>query len=164
MGVLLGPPALYVMIDAEAQVGIYCLMCTQQWRPKPTNFGHTKKFQYMEHKPTLQLGSDRRTARYAYHKAFRLKFPDNCEWQKRFNPHNKGWLVWHTDGSKTNKRHWCWGIQVGLDWEGDLASASGSMPRYSRLKYTRWFKYDRDKLWLVYTQIVPVIFQPPCTP
>jgi hypothetical protein len=24
--------------------------------------------------------------------------------------------------------------------------------------YTRWFKYDWDKLWLVYTQIVPVIF------
>jgi hypothetical protein len=29
-------------------------------------------------------------------------------------------------------------------------------------EYTRWFKYDRDKLWLVYTQIVPVIFEPPC--
>jgi hypothetical protein len=29
--------------------------------------------------------------------------------------------------------------------------------------YTRWFEYDRDKLWLVYTQIVPVIFEPPCT-
>ena len=28
---------------------------------------------------------------------------------------------------------------------------------------TRWFKYDRDKLWLVYTQIIPVIFEPPCT-
>jgi hypothetical protein len=27
--------------------------------------------------------------------------------------------------------------------------------------YTRWFKYDRDKLWLVYTQIVPVIYEPP---
>jgi hypothetical protein len=27
---------------------------------------------------------------------------------------------------------------------------------------TRWFKYDRDKLWLVYTQIIPVIFEPPC--
>ena len=32
------------------------------------------------------------------------------------------------------------------------------------LKYsnTRWFKYDRDKLWLIYIQIVPVIFEPPC--
>ena len=28
---------------------------------------------------------------------------------------------------------------------------------------TRWFKYDRDKLWLVYTKSVPVIFEPPCT-
>jgi hypothetical protein len=28
--------------------------------------------------------------------------------------------------------------------------------------YTMWFKYDRDKLWLDYTQIVPVIFEPPC--
>jgi hypothetical protein len=27
---------------------------------------------------------------------------------------------------------------------------------------TRWFKYDRDKLSLVYTQSVPVIFKPPC--
>ena len=27
---------------------------------------------------------------------------------------------------------------------------------------TRWFKYDRDWLHLVYTQIVPVIFEPPC--
>jgi hypothetical protein len=31
-----------------------------------------------------------------------------------------------------------------------------------KLHYTRWLKYDRDKLWLVYTQIVPVIFEPPC--
>jgi hypothetical protein len=28
--------------------------------------------------------------------------------------------------------------------------------------HTRWFKYDRDKLWLIYTQSVPVIFEPPC--
>ena len=28
---------------------------------------------------------------------------------------------------------------------------------------TRWFKYDRDKLWLIYTQSVPVIFEPSCT-
>jgi hypothetical protein len=27
---------------------------------------------------------------------------------------------------------------------------------------TRCFKYDWDKLWLVYTLIVPVIFEPPC--
>ena len=33
---------------------------------------------------------------------------------------------------------------------------------FTRGSITRWFKYDRDKLWLVYTQIVPVIFEPPC--
>jgi hypothetical protein len=27
---------------------------------------------------------------------------------------------------------------------------------------TRWFKYDRDKLWLISTQSVPIIFEPPC--
>jgi hypothetical protein len=34
--------------------------------------------------------------------------------------------------------------------------------KQSDVSNTRWFKYDRDKLWLVYTQIVPVIFEPPC--
>jgi hypothetical protein len=33
---------------------------------------------------------------------------------------------------------------------------------WSRRENTMWFKYDRDKLWLVYTQSVPVIFEPPC--
>jgi hypothetical protein len=33
---------------------------------------------------------------------------------------------------------------------------------WSKFVYTRWFKCDRDKLWLVYTQIVLVIFEPPC--
>jgi hypothetical protein len=33
---------------------------------------------------------------------------------------------------------------------------------FSAQRYTRWFKYDRDKLWLVYTQSAPVIFEPPC--
>jgi hypothetical protein len=37
-----------------------------------------------------------------------------------------------------------------------------SMDKLSNFIHTRWFKYDRDKLWLVYTQIVPVIFEPPC--
>jgi len=32
-----------------------------------------------------------------------VKFPDKREWQCVFNPDNKGGLVWHKDGSKTNK-------------------------------------------------------------
>ena len=34
---------------------------------------------------------------------------------------------------------------------------------FSLVGTTRWFKYDQDWLRLVYTQIVPVIFEPPCT-
>jgi len=30
-------------------------------------------------------------------------FPHKCEQQDRFNPDNKGSLVWYTDGSRTNK-------------------------------------------------------------
>jgi hypothetical protein len=30
-----------------------------------------------------------------------VKFPNNCEWQNRFNPDNKAGLVWCTDRSKT---------------------------------------------------------------
>jgi hypothetical protein len=49
MEVLLGLPPLHVMNEVEAQMGIYRLMCTQQWRPKSTNSGHTNKSQDMEH-------------------------------------------------------------------------------------------------------------------
>ena len=35
-------PPLHVMTEVEAQARIYRLMGTQQWRPKSTNFGHTK--------------------------------------------------------------------------------------------------------------------------
>ena len=31
------------------------------------------------------------------------------------------------------------------------------------LKYTRWFKYYRDCLYLITYKLVPVIFEPPCT-
>jgi hypothetical protein len=103
MEVLLGLPPLHVMIEAKAQGGIYRLMCNQQWKPKSTNFGHTKKSQDMEHEPILQMGCDRMLPRYAYHKPFTVKFPDKCEWQNGFKPDNKGGPVWYTDGSKTNK-------------------------------------------------------------
>jgi hypothetical protein len=33
----------------------------------------------------------------------------------------------------------------------------------SCVKYTRWFKYDRDWLCVNKSQFVPVIFEPPCT-
>jgi hypothetical protein len=117
MEVLLGLPSLHVMIEVEDQAGIYRLMCNQQWKPKSTNFGHTKKSWDMEHEPILQMGSERMILRYAYHKPFIVKFPDKCEWQNRFNPYNKEGLVWYTDGSKTNKGTgagvYRWGLRRG---------------------------------------------------
>jgi hypothetical protein len=41
--VLQGLSPLHVMIEVEAQAGIYRLMCSQQWKLKSTNFGHARK-------------------------------------------------------------------------------------------------------------------------
>ena len=43
------------------------------------------------------------------HKPHMVKFPDKHEWQFGLNSDNKGGLMWHTDGSKTNK-----GIAAGV--------------------------------------------------
>ena len=103
MEVLLGLLPLHVMNEAEAQAEIYRLMCTQQRRPKSTNFGHTKKSQDIGQELIPQMGSERMLLRFVYHKPFMVKFPDKCEWQNGFNPDNKGRLVWYIDGFKTSK-------------------------------------------------------------
>jgi len=59
MEVLLGLHPLHVMTEADAPVGIYRLMCTQQCRLTSTNFGHAGKSQDMEYEPILQMGNDR---------------------------------------------------------------------------------------------------------
>jgi len=105
-------------------VGTYRLMCTQQWRPTSTSFGHTKKSWNMEHKTILHMGFDRMLPRYAYH-----KFPDKCEWENGLKPDNKRSLVWYRDGSKTNTA-----IDTGAQ-EGGKALVLGSTPEYFRLKY-----------------------------
>jgi hypothetical protein len=79
MDVLLGLLSLHVMIEREIQAGTYRLMSNQQWKPKFTNSGDTKKFWDMEHEPNLQMGSDRMLPRYADHKPFTVNFPDKCE-------------------------------------------------------------------------------------
>jgi hypothetical protein len=76
-------------------------MCSQQWKPKSTNFSHARKSSDMEHEPILQMGTLKQ--RYAYHKPFTVKFPDKFEWQNKFQPFIQGGLVWYMDGSKTNK-------------------------------------------------------------
>jgi ribonuclease HI len=92
-------------------------MGNQQWKPKSTNFHHTKKYRDMDHEPILQIGSDRMLLRYVYHNPFTVKFPDKCEWQNGFSPDNKGRQVWYTDGSKTNKGTgagvYRWGLRRG---------------------------------------------------
>ena len=65
MEVLLGLPPLHVMIEADAPVGIYRLMSTQQCRWTSTNFSHAGKSQDMEHEPILQMGNDRMKPIYA---------------------------------------------------------------------------------------------------
>ena len=66
MEVLHGLPPLHVMTEAEAWAGIYTLMCTKQWRPKSTNFGHTKQSRDMKHKTMLQMGSYRLLPRFSH--------------------------------------------------------------------------------------------------
>jgi hypothetical protein len=108
-------------------------MCNLQWKPKSSNFGHTKISQDVEYEPILQMGSDRMLLRYAYHKPFRVKFPDKCEWQNEFNPDNKG--AW--SGTQTGSRPIKALVLVCIDGarEGGTASVLGSIPRYSGLKY-----------------------------
>ena len=43
----------------------------------------------------------------------------------------------------------------------EIQRGTSSRPTLPLFQSTRWLKYDRDKLWLVYTQIVPVIFELP---
>ena len=56
------------------------------WRPKSTNFGHTKKSQDMDHEPIQQVGTDKIMLRYVYHNSFIVKFPNKCDCQNTFNP------------------------------------------------------------------------------
>jgi hypothetical protein len=45
-------------------------------------------------------------------------------------------------------------MEQSPSWQVNRSSATQEIPTI-----TRWFKYDRNKLWLVHTQIVPVIFE-----
>jgi hypothetical protein len=102
MEVLLGLQPLHVTIEAEAQAGIYKLMCNQQRRPRSMNNGNTKKSRDMKQEPILLMETDRMTLRYVFHKPFKVHLSNKHEWQNGFNPDNKGGLIWYTDGSKTN--------------------------------------------------------------
>jgi hypothetical protein len=134
MEVLLGLPPLHVMIRVEAQAGIYRLMCSQQWRPKFTNFCHARTFRDMEHEPILQMGTDMMIPRYAYRKPFTVNFSDKCGWQNRFRPLIKGGLVWYTDESETNE-----GTAAGVYRWGSRRGRNFSLGlKYMPLHSTLW--------------------------
>jgi hypothetical protein len=93
MDVPLGLLPLHVMIKVEA--------CSQQWKPKSTNFGNARKHRDMERESLLQIGTDMMIPWYEYHQPFTFKFPHTCEWQSRFKLDIKGGLVWYMSGSWT---------------------------------------------------------------
>jgi hypothetical protein len=133
MEVLLGLLPLHVIIEAEAQTGIYRLLCNHQWRPKSTNYSHAETSQDMDHKPILLMGTDQMIPRYAYHKPFKVQLLNNQEWQNRINPHKKGGLAGiQTDPRPTKALEL--GCTNGAGKRG-IASLLGSTPRYSRQKY-----------------------------
>jgi hypothetical protein len=100
---LLGLPPLHLQLEAEAKAGIYRLYFSDQWKPKSEGFGHAYMTQDMKKEPILQTGSDKMIPRHVYDKPFTIRFPDGSEWKVGFQPNRKGGLIWHTDGSKTNK-------------------------------------------------------------
>jgi ribonuclease HI len=71
----------------------------------------------MEQEPILLMGTDGMIPRYVFHKPFKVYLPSRHKWQNEFNPDNKGGLVWHMDGSKTNEgtdaRVYKWGSRRG---------------------------------------------------
>jgi hypothetical protein len=81
MEVLLGLPPLHVVIEAEAQAGIYRLMCNQHWRPTSTNYGQAKTAWDMEQEPILLMGNDRMIPGYVLHKPFKVHLSSKHEWQ-----------------------------------------------------------------------------------
>jgi len=55
-----------------------------------------------------------------------------CEWQNGFNPDKKRGTGLMRMG-QDQCRHWCWGVQMGLNKRHSFNL--GSMPQYLRLKY-----------------------------
>jgi hypothetical protein len=53
--------------------------------------------------PILQMGSDKMTQRYVFHKPFMVSLLDRDEWHRGMVPLREGGLVWYTDGSMTSE-------------------------------------------------------------
>jgi hypothetical protein len=118
--VFLGLPPLHLKIEAEALAGIYRLSCNEQWRLKSLWCGHMNKAQDMMREPILQMGTDKITPRYAFHKPFTVRLPDRSDWDRGTVPIGKRGLIWYTDGSKTNERYWSQGVWPWYEAEVQL--------------------------------------------
>ena len=94
---------LHVVHKEEAQVGIYRLTFTQQWKLKSTNTVTPKNLKIWSINPSNRWGLTGYFQDNAYDKPLTIKFPDKSEWQNGFNLDNKTFLVWFTDKSKTKK-------------------------------------------------------------
>jgi hypothetical protein len=88
--ILLGLPPLHLQLEAEARTGIYCLQCSDQWKPGSNRSGHVCITLDMEKEPILQMGSDKMIPRYVYEKPFTIRFPDRGEWEAGFSRIEKG--------------------------------------------------------------------------
>lgn len=71
------------------------------------------------------------TPRHTYHKPFTVRFPDICEWKNGFKLEWKG--AW--SGTQTGVRS-IEALIMGCIDGAQTASVFGSIPPYSRLKYT----------------------------
>lgn len=119
--VLLGLPPLQIVIEAEARLGLYRLVCNGLWNHKRISYGHTNFKWDRELDSLLQMNSDKMTPKYHYHKPFTVRYPTYSEWdeEKGFKPKKPG-LIWYTDGSKTDHGtgaggH-CWGTKTKFSY------------------------------------------------
>jgi hypothetical protein len=55
--VILGLPPLHLIMEAEAQAGMYRLSCYEQWKSRSTSYRHTSKVWNVMKEPSLQMGT-----------------------------------------------------------------------------------------------------------
>jgi hypothetical protein len=88
--VLIGLPPFHLRIEVEAQVGVYRLNYSRQWKPKTLWHGHTVISQAIMNEPILQVGTDKMIPRYEFHKQFTVNLPDRGKWDRSMVPLRKG--------------------------------------------------------------------------
>jgi hypothetical protein len=79
----------------------------------------------MKKEPIIQMWTNKMILRHVCDKPFMIRFPDRSEWKDGFQSNRKGGLIWHTDGSKTNK-----GTGAGVYGYGRRQKLSFSIGNY----------------------------------